>query len=348
MGAALSSFLYHRSVIETLFDVVEHLTGETLFNGSPLFRFAESLYIKYFDKNIRQKVTYTVDDAAVDHENPRVVGRNRRPAHALLRAFGSRDVATAYWADSDRKISTLNNVHFLTGEAGEPLDDGAWRFLLVGSPAQTPAGWAAPGRPAEAAAAAAWGPVALPSHWQLQGHDVPIYTNTAYPFAFDPPRARRTGQWVMTGCDMGLGADTTESAPLHPKEPGENATGLYRRQFALPARWDSSGSGGSGGSGGKRSRYFLVFEGVDACMNVYIDGAFVGFSKDSCLPAEFDVTQWVADGKEHTLAVQVAYLVYPGLYLGPHPGPLPYLNPHLSPCPLPPPPCCCCCCCCYR
>ena len=38
--------------------------------------------------------------------------------------------------------------------------------------------------------------MALPSHWQLQGHDIPIYTNTAYPFAFDPPRARRTGMYT--------------------------------------------------------------------------------------------------------------------------------------------------------
>ena len=43
-------------------------------------------------------------------------------------------------------------------------------------------------------------------HWQLQGYDIPIYTNTVYPFAFDPPRARRNGSWVMTACDLGLGA----------------------------------------------------------------------------------------------------------------------------------------------
>ena len=43
-------------------------------------------------------------------------------------------------------------------------------------------------------------------HWQLQGYDIPLYTNTSYPFAFDPPRARRNGTWVMTACDLGLGA----------------------------------------------------------------------------------------------------------------------------------------------
>lgn len=310
MGAAL---IYQRSVIETLFDLVEYLTGETLFNGAPVFRFAESLYIKYFDGNVRQKVTYDVSEV-VDYENPRVVGRNRRPAHALLRSFTSREECINYWSNKDRKISDLSNICFLTGEAGNPLDDKTWSFLLVGSPKACPKNWESSSYSAADMKNDKWTHTALPSHWQLQGHDVPIYTNTAYPFAFDPPRARRTGQWVMTGCDMGLGADAIETAPLHPKEPGENATGLYRRSFTLPTTW---------GGGG---RTFLVFEGVDSCVNVWVDGVYVGFSKDSCLPAEFDLTHLLlsspkgkggkeqgggkeggkeGEKEEHILAVQV-------------------------------------------
>ena len=134
MGVALSCFLNQRSVIEFLFDVVEHLTGETLFNGSFLFRYMEGLYMKYFDSKIRQKVNYDITGEPVDHENPKIVGRNRRPAHALLRSFQDKDECMLYWVNPNRKISSLHNIHFLTGEPGIPLDDQTWSFLLVGSP----------------------------------------------------------------------------------------------------------------------------------------------------------------------------------------------------------------------
>ena len=80
----------------------------------------------------------------------------------------------------------------------------------------------------------------------------------------------------MTGCDMGLGADADETAPLDPKEPGENATGLYRKKFVVPPEWFLSNSSSgketttktSGGltisttSKGGLGRVMLVFEGT--------------------------------------------------------------------------------------
>ncbi len=63
-----------------------------------------------------------------------------------------------------------------------------------------------------------WRPTRMPSHWQLEGYDVPIYTNTGYPFEFDPPYVRRTGKWTLTDCDTGLGGtNVSSSIPLHPK-----------------------------------------------------------------------------------------------------------------------------------
>jgi beta-galactosidase len=53
-----------------------------------------------------------------------------------------------------------------------------------------------------------WGGLAVPSHWQLNGHSAPAYTNIAYPFPVDPPHV-----------------------------PDENPTGDYRRRFALPPDW---------------------------------------------------------------------------------------------------------------
>ena len=137
MGVALSCFLNQRAVIEALFELVEHLTGVTLFNGSYLCRSLEGLYLTYFDTKIRQKVNYDITGEPVDHENPKIVGRHRRPAHALLRSFQDKEECMLYWANPNRKISSLHNIHFLTGEPGIPLNDKTWSFLLVGTPQGT-------------------------------------------------------------------------------------------------------------------------------------------------------------------------------------------------------------------
>ena len=69
----------------------------------------------------------------------------------------------------------------------------------------------------------------------------------------------------------------------------ENPVGYYRRIFTVqrPA-----------------ARTVLHFGGVDNAFFAYLNGEFVGFSKGSRLPGEFDVTDKIRDG-ENTLAVKV-------------------------------------------
>jgi beta-galactosidase/beta-glucuronidase len=76
-----------------------------------------------------------------------------------------------------------------------------------------------------------------------------------------------------------------------PYVPDENPTGCYRRTFTVPKGWNGR-------------RIFLLFEGVDSCFEVWINGREVGFSKGSRLQAEFDITDCVKRG-ENTLAVRV-------------------------------------------
>lgn len=57
-------------------------------------------------------------------------------------------------------------------------------------------------------------------------------------------------------------------------------------------------------SGTYPTRQFLTFHGVDSAFYTWLNGVFVGFSKDSRLPAEFDVTDHLQDGS-NLLAVQV-------------------------------------------
>ena len=76
-----------------------------------------------------------------------------------------------------------------------------------------------------------------------------------------------------------------------PHVPDENPTGLYRRTFELPEGWD-----------GRRS--VLHVGGAESVLAVWINGRFVGMSKDSRLPSEFDVSPFVTTGN-NLLAIAV-------------------------------------------
>jgi len=76
-----------------------------------------------------------------------------------------------------------------------------------------------------------------------------------------------------------------------PRVPTENPTGSYRRDFFIPETWDGR-------------EIFLRFEGVDSAFEVWVNGEFVGMSKGSRIPAEFDITGQIRRGPNF-IAVRV-------------------------------------------
>ena len=119
-----------------------------------------------------------------------------------------------------------------------------------------------------------WDRVTVPGNWQLQGdYDIPIYVNVQYPFPVDD--------------ELSV-----------PQE--DNPTGSYRRTFRIPQGWDGR-------------QVFLTFEGVNSAFHVWVNGQLAGFSEDSRLPAEFNITSYLQEG-ENTLAVRV-YRWSDGSYL---------------------------------
>lgn len=77
--------------------------------------------------------------------------------------------------------------------------------------------------------------------------------------------------------------------PFHPPYVScENPVGYYRRKFMAK----------------KTERSILYFGGVDNAFYVYLNGQYVGFSKGSRMPAEFDVSDQLQDG-ENLLCVKV-------------------------------------------
>lgn len=67
-----------------------------------------------------------------------------------------------------------------------------------------------------------------------------------------------------------------------PYVPTKNPAYHYSRKFT----WQADGE-----------KAYLVFEGVDSCFYLYVNGQFVGFSQISHRISEFDITKYVIDGE---------------------------------------------------
>ena len=100
------------------------------------------------------------------------------------------------------------------------------------------------------------------------------------------------GVWEMQGFGKPQYLNFEYPIPVDPPfVPKENPTGCYRRVFKTLS---------------SLSQAFLVFDGVDSAFYCWLNGTFVGYSQDSRLPAEFDVSSLLnPSGQENTLVVQV-------------------------------------------
>lgn len=109
-----------------------------------------------------------------------------------------------------------------------------------------------------------WDRIEVPSNWEMLGYDIPIYASAVYPFRPVNP-------------------------PFVPRD--YNAVGSYQRTFSLPSDW-------------RNMNVTLHFGAVSSAFKVWINGKFVGYGEDSCLPSEFNITAYLNDG-ENVISVQV-------------------------------------------
>ncbi|HOJ87923.1 MAG TPA: glycoside hydrolase family 2 TIM barrel-domain containing protein [Pseudothermotoga sp.] len=91
--------------------------------------------------------------------------------------------------------------------------------------------------------------------------------------------------WEFAGYDKPIYTNTIypfeNNPPYPPKE--YNPTGIYRKKVQIPQSWFEK-------------EIFLHFEGVRSFFYLWVNGRKVGFSKDSCTPAEFRITDYVKPG----------------------------------------------------
>lgn len=187
-----------------------------------------------------------------DWENPRVFGINKEPAHCSAMIY--RDVRAAL-AGSGEASSFYKSLN------------GNWKFNWVSKPADRPADFYKPDYDLSG-----WNEISVPSNWQMQGYDRPIYVNVRYPFKKDPPNI----------------------------QDDYNPVGSYRTEFEIPTEW-------------KGRQVFIQFGGVESAFYVWLNGQKIGYSEDSRLPAEFNITNSLIEGKNF-LAVEV-YRWSDGSYL---------------------------------
>ena len=100
------------------------------------------------------------------------------------------------------------------------------------------------------------------------------------------------GNWTRQGWDRPHYTNVQMPFPgPPPKVPDANPTGLYRRHFNLPKQW-------------RDRRVVVHFGGAESVLYAWLNGEPLGMSKDSRLPAEFDLTPHLVDG-ENVLAAMV-------------------------------------------
>lgn len=114
----------------------------------------------------------------------------------------------------------------------------------------------------------AWRTMPVPGLWELNGFGDPVYVNIQYPWS----------------------KFYENNPPYVPTE--QNRVGSYRRMVEIPAEW-----------AGKD--IFLHIGSATSNVTLWVNGREVGYSEDSKLEAEFDLTRYVRTGEKNLLAMQI-------------------------------------------
>ena len=113
-----------------------------------------------------------------------------------------------------------------------------------------------------------WVDFPVPGLFELNGYGDPIYANTSY-------------SWKTQ----------FDNNPPYVEELN-NYTGSYRKEVMVPAAW-------------KGEQVFLHVGSATSNIMVWVNGKFVGYSEDSKVSAEFELTKYLTPGKENLIAMQV-------------------------------------------
>lgn len=94
------------------------------------------------------------------------------------------------------------------------------------------------------------------------------------------------GNWEMNGYGVPIYTNVNYPHPMNPPyiPHTDNPTGCYRYEFTLPEAWS-----------GRRT--ILHFESGLAAMHIWVNGSKVGYSEGTKTAVEFDITEYLKQGK---------------------------------------------------
>jgi len=177
-------------------------------------------------------------------KNPEIFEQNRLAAH------------------SDH-VCYKNELEKIKGKSSLRYDmNGLWKFEYAKNQSLAPCGFEAADYDCKS-----WDEIRVPAHIQMEGYDVPIYTNTTYPWEAD--------EFI---------------------KPGEvpeifNPVASYVKYFTIPENM-------------KNKRVCISFQGVESGFALWLNGHYVGYSEDTFDPSDFELTDYIVEG-ENKLAVRV-------------------------------------------
>ena len=195
-------------------------------------------------------------------EDETIFAENKEPAVATYMPYESEQAMLADKAYYKTPWTTPVNNRYLSL-------NGTWRFHFVSEPSQRPMDFWKEGYDVSA-----WDTIPVPSNWEMQGYDRPIYANVEYPHSNTPPYIKARPGFNDGGANYGI-----------------NPVGSYVRTFQVPDNWD-----------GRRT--LIHFGGIYSAAFVWLNGHYVGYTQGANNVAEFDLTDFLHKG-ENTLAVQV-------------------------------------------
>lgn len=196
---------------------------------------------------------------------------NKLQPHAWFFSFAN--------VESARKVLPENSEFWMNL-------NGEWLFCWAPNPGERPKKFFEPSFD-PSSDTHKWNKVDVPMNWNVEGiredgtleWGVPIYSNQKVIF-----------QHRVAVDDWKGGVMRTPPADW-PTFRHRNEVGSYRRSFTVPADWDGRG-------------VYVNFDGVDSFFYLYINGQYVGFSKNSRNLAQFDITRYLVKG-ENVIAVEV-------------------------------------------
>ena len=113
-----------------------------------------------------------------------------------------------------------------------------------------------------------WDKMPVPGMWELNGFGDPIYVNNQYAWRND---------WATN-------PPTVQDLNNH--------VGSYRRSFKIPAEWADQ-------------QVIMHIGSATSNISVWVNGVYVGYSEDSKVAAEFDITPYLLLGKQNLIAMQI-------------------------------------------